>query len=149
MSHDENIPAADPSHVIRERFGLDVQALEKTLGQALERRADFADLFFEHRTQHSVSLDEGIVKKAGQHVLQGVGVRVLAGEKTGYAFSDEVSIENLEYAAENARAIAASPGEVAAVDLRESRPEKKHDLCLLYTSPSPRDVEESRMPSSA
>jgi TldD protein len=134
VSKDEIIPAAEPSNVIRERFGLDVQALEKTLGRALERRADFADLFFEHRTQHSASLDEGIVKKAGQHVLQGVGVRVLAGEKTGYAFSDEVSIENLEYAAENARAIAASPGDGTSVDLRESHPSRKHDLYPVTSS---------------
>ena len=116
-----------PTRLVAERFGLDVDALESTLGTALARRADFADLFFEHRALHSVSLDEGIVKKAGQQIGQGVGVRVLAGEKTGYAFSDEISVENLRLAAENARAIAATQAESRSVDLRSPRA-PAHDL---------------------
>lgn len=111
-----------PSRLVSDRFGLDVEALESTLGTALARRADFADLFFEHRAFHSVSLDEGIVKKANQSIVQGVGVRVLAGEKTGYAFSDEISTDNLRLAAENARAIAAASDESRSVDLRRETP---------------------------
>ncbi len=117
-----------PSQFLSDQFGLDVGALEETLGTALARRADFADLFFEHRAVHSVSLDEGIVKSAGQQVLQGVGVRVLAAEKTGYAFSDEVSIENLELAAQNARAIADTGGSVRPVALRGTPAPAAHDL---------------------
>lgn len=115
------------------RFGLDVSALEATLGTALARRADFADLYFEHRALHSVSLDEGIVKKANQSIVQGAGVRVLAGEKTGYAFSDEVSSDTLKLAAENARAIAASPSDVDRVDLRAPDRRGGHDLYPVET----------------
>ncbi|MDG2303833.1 MAG: metalloprotease TldD [Candidatus Binatia bacterium] len=117
-----------PARLIADRFGLDVDALEATLGTALARRADFADLFFEHRSLHSVSLDEGIVKKANQQIVQGVGVRVLAGEKTGYAFSDELSLDNLKLAAENARAIAATASESRSVDLRGTPTAPGHDL---------------------
>lgn len=123
-----------PSRVIAERFGLDVAELEATLGTALARRADFADLYFEHRTLHSVSLDEGIVKKANQSISQGVGVRVLAGEKTGYAFSDELSIENLKLAAENARAIASTDDGAHSVDLRGTPSAPRHDLYPVASS---------------
>lgn len=129
-----NAPGAlRPTRLISERFGLDVDALEATLGAALARRADFADLFFEHRSFHSVSLDEGIVKKANQSVVQGVGVRVLAGEKTGYAFSDEISVDNLKLAAENARAIAASANDSRSIDLRGAPSAPGHDLYPVST----------------
>ncbi len=123
-----------PTQLIAERFGLDVAALEATLGAALARRADFADLFFEHRVLHSVSLDEGIVKKANQSIVQGVGVRVLAGEKTGYAFSDEISIDNLKLAAENARAIGATSDKSRSVDLRGTPTAPRHDLYPVESS---------------
>src|SRR5215831_11384534 len=85
-----------PESFFFDRFGLDTRALEATLGSALARRADFADLYFEFRTVDSVALEEGLVKKATHGVSQGAGVRVLAGDKTGYAYSNEVSAERLE-----------------------------------------------------
>lgn len=118
-------PASPRPDFFFDRFGLDARALESTLGAALARRADFADLYFEHRSSDSVSLDEGLVKKANQSVSQGAGVRVLAGEKTGYAYSDEVSLEQLRVAASHAGAIAAAGGGMPAVGLRSAgRPER-------------------------
>ncbi len=105
-------PADAPERFLAERFGLDARALESTLGTALARRADFADLYFELRTADAVSLEEGMVKKANRSIAHGVGVRVLADERTGYAYSDEVTVERLQLAARHARAIAAdAPGE--------------------------------------
>ena len=83
----------------RSRFGLDDQSLTGVLDTALERRVDYADLFFEYTTQDSVSLEEGIVKSGDRHVEQGVGVRAQIGERQGYAHSDEVTIESLRLAA--------------------------------------------------
>ena len=101
---------AAPQTFFFDRFGLDTRALESTLGSALARRADFADLYFEFRTVQGLSLEEGSVKKTTHSVSQGVGVRVLAGEKTGYAYSDEVTVERLQVAAEHARQIASASG---------------------------------------
>ena len=109
---------AAPQTFFFDRFGLDTRALESTLGSALARRADFADLYFEFRTVQGLSLEEGSVKKTTHSVSQGVGVRVLAGEKTGYAYSDEVTVERLQVAAEHARQIASASGASASVDLR-------------------------------
>jgi TldD protein len=89
-----------------DRFGLTQHALERIVGTAAARRADDADLFFEFRTLDSVSLEEGIVKRAVKSVRQGVGVRVLAGDRTGYAHTDEISLERLELSARTAGCIA-------------------------------------------
>ncbi|HZR83127.1 MAG TPA: metalloprotease TldD [Candidatus Binatia bacterium] len=115
-----------PERFFFERFGLDERAVEAALGSALARRADFADLYFEFRAADSVSLEEGLVKKANHSISQGVGVRVLAGEKTGYAYSDEVTVERLQIAARHARAIASSEAGADAIAVRapSARPER-------------------------
>jgi TldD protein len=121
------LPAA-PDRFFFDRFGLDARALEKTLGTALAQRADFADLYFEFRAADSVSLEEGLVKKANRSVAQGVGVRVLAGEKTGYAYSDEVTLERMQISAQHARAIAAAEPGARSIDLRTSVARPGHNL---------------------
>ncbi|MBI3611005.1 MAG: metalloprotease TldD [Nitrospirae bacterium] len=87
------------------KFDLDTVQLERTIGWALDRQIDYADLYFEYRTNEAVSLEEGMVKKAVKTIGQGVGVRAIAEEKTGYAYSDEITIKNLEEAARTARCI--------------------------------------------
>ena len=99
-----------PGSFFRDRFGLDDQRLGDALDTALERRVDYADLFFEYTAQDSVVLEEGIVKSGDRHLEQGVGVRAQVGERQGYAHTDEVSIESLQLAARTARAISADPG---------------------------------------
>jgi len=106
---------ARPQGFFFDRFGLTEGALERVLGTAAARRADDADLYFEFRTVETASLEEGLVKRASKSVSQGVGVRVLAGEKTGYAHTDEISLERLELAAQSARHIADDGGGSSAV----------------------------------
>jgi TldD protein len=110
-----DVPA--PLEVARERFGLDARALESALATALERGADHADVFFERTTTDAVSLEEGIVKTGDRHVHQGVGVRAQAGERQGYAHTDEIGLEGLHVAAGAARAIAERAGGARAVAL--------------------------------
>jgi TldD protein len=117
-----------PSTFFFERFGLDARTLEATLGSALARRADFADLYFEFRTVQGVALEEGLVKKTTHSVSQGVGVRVLAGDKTGYAYSDEVTAERMQLAAQHARQIASATAATTAIDLRRGAAASPHDL---------------------
>jgi TldD protein len=100
----------DAGGLLRERFALDERSLAAALDTALERRVDHADLFFEHATRDSLSLEEGIVKSGDRHVEQGVGVRAQAGERQGYAHTDEVTVESLRLAAATARAISEGPG---------------------------------------
>ncbi len=122
-----------PVRFFLERFGLNERTLEQIVGGAIARRADYADLYFEFSTGQSLSLEDGIVKSANQHVSQGVGVRVVAGDKTGYAYSDEVSLDSLQLATRTAQAIAQESGETRAVAVHETQP--SHDLYTLPRSP--------------
>ncbi len=110
-----------PEKFFLEKFGLTEQTLERTLGAALGKRIDYADLYFEYRVGEEIGLEEGIVKKAARNISQGVGVRATAEEKTGFAYSDEITVENLQLAAQRARYIAAETGRSDAVTVRESR----------------------------
>ncbi|HXQ21836.1 MAG TPA: metalloprotease TldD [Candidatus Acidoferrales bacterium] len=121
-----------PAHFFLERFGLSAHLLEETVGSAIARRADYADLYFEFRTVQSLSLEDGIVKTASQHIAQGVGVRVVAGDKTGYAHSDDVTVDSLRLATRTAQAIAQASDETRSVAVREARPQ--HDLYPLHRS---------------
>ena len=94
--------------IFLERYGVTVQDIETYLGVALERGGDYADLFFELRFNHSISQEEHIVKTATKAVNLGVGVRVLSGEKTGYAYSENLDRESILKAARTAAFIASS-----------------------------------------
>ena len=73
------------------RFGISSRDLDRVLDRALEKKADYADLYFEYRVNEAVSLEEGIVKNASQSTANGVGVRVLAQSKTGYRSEEHTS----------------------------------------------------------
>ena len=121
-----------PERFFSDRYGVSSGALERALGTALARRADYGDLYFEFRTTTAVALEDGLVKKASKDVSQGVGARVLAGEKTGYAYSDDVTVATIEHAARTAGHIASDAGGAQAVALRPGRPARD-----LYTLPKP------------
>ena len=110
----------------RDRFGLDDRTLTAALDMALERNAEYADLFFEYTTQDSVSLEEGIVKSGDRHLEQGVGVRAQVGERQGYAHTDEVTVESLHLAASTARTISQESRTSQAVAIGGATP--VHDL---------------------
>jgi len=122
-----------PGRFFLERFGLSQPVLEQIVGSAIARRADYADLYFELRTVQSLSLEDSIVKSASRHIAQGVGVRVVSGDKTGYAHSDDVTVESLRLATRSAQAIAHDSGESRSVAVRTTTP--RHDLYTLAHSP--------------
>jgi TldD protein len=99
-------------------FGLTEGEVLGALGRVKVRDVDYADLYFEFCASESVSMEESLVKRATKSVSQGVGVRATAGEKTGFAYSDELTKKDLELAADTARYIANSPsGTGAAVSV--------------------------------
>src|SRR4051812_41830449 len=81
------------------QFGVRPRDLEKIFGQVLEAKADYADMYFEYRVNEGISLEEGLVKQGARSTANGVGVRVLAEAKTGYAYTDDITIQNLAVAA--------------------------------------------------
>jgi TldD protein len=108
-------------------FGIATGDLEKVLATALGSKADYADLYFEYRRNEGISLEEGLVKNCSQATANGVGVRVLAQTKTGYAYTDDITIENLELAARTAQYIAHNQPSQLPVPVGQCRGEA-HDL---------------------
>ena len=98
----ENLPAT----FFDDNFGIRPGDLDRVLDAALGKKADYADLYFEYRRNEGVGLEEGLVKNCSQSAANGVGVRVLVETKTGYAYTDDITIENLEIAARTAQYIA-------------------------------------------
>ena len=92
-----------------EKFGITERLLERCLGEALSAGGDYADLYFEAVMATSLGVDEQIVKSASQGVSAGCGVRVVSGERTGYAYTDNLSPERLLHAARTAALIASGP----------------------------------------
>src|ERR1700744_5853914 len=92
-----------------EKLGLTERLLERCLGEGLSAGGEFADLYFEAVTSMSLGMDEGIIKTASQGISVGCGVRVLSGERTGFAYTDDLSAERLLKAARTAALIASGP----------------------------------------
>ncbi|MCF2132920.1 MULTISPECIES: metalloprotease TldD [Mycetohabitans] len=92
------------------RYGLDEAILVRTLGEIFSHRVDYADLYFQTTRSEAWSLEEGIVKSGSFSIDQGVGVRAVAGERTAFAYSDDLSPQALAQAAQATRAIARAGG---------------------------------------
>ena len=116
-----------------QRFGITARDLENYLAEALSQGGSYADLYFEYLSTSSISIDESIVKSASQGVSLGVGVRVIAGERTGYAYSDDLSPEKIRKAARVAACIAAGPATVEKVSLNEG---VRRNLYPVLTAPT-------------
>jgi TldD protein len=89
-------------------FDLETQKLERVFGTLAARKLDYADLYFQYSRYEGWSLEEGIVKSGSFNIEQGVGVRAISGEKTAFAYSDEISFNALQDAAKATRAIASA-----------------------------------------
>ncbi len=85
---------------------LDQQSLHLAFGTLLGPGIDFGDLYFQHSRRESWTVEDGIVKDGAHSIEQGVGVRAISGEKTGFAYSDDINRVALLEAARSARAIA-------------------------------------------
>jgi TldD protein len=114
------------------KFGITERDLESYLSEALSAGGEYADLYFEYLSTSSIGIDEGIVKSASESVTLGVGIRVIAGERTGYAYSDDLSPEKIRKAARVAALIARGPASVVKTGFQEAR---KHNLYSMAVSP--------------
>ena len=119
--------------IFAKRFNLTSRDLESYLSEALSHGGDYADLYFEYLATSSISIDESIVKSAAQGVSMGVGVRVISGERTGYAYSDDLSPERIRKAAKVAAYIASGPSKIEKFDLSEGA---RHNLYPVITAPT-------------
>ena len=120
-----------------QKFGLTPNDLQSYLGEALSAGGDYADLYFEYLTSTSISVDESMVKSASQGISAGCGVRVLAGERTGYAYTDDLSPNKILRAARTAALIARGPAKEPVQNLKQA---KAHQLYQVATPAADADI---------
>ena len=112
--------AADHKRYFIEKLGLSERLMERCLGEALSAGGDYADLYFEAVTSTSLGMDEGLVKTASQGISVGCGIRVVSGERTGFAYTDDLSSDRLLKAARTAALIASGPAKELASGFRHT-----------------------------
>jgi len=111
-------PTMEKTHpLLQDRFGVSVEDMRKILNAALSKGGDFSELFFEYRVANSVRVEEDIVKESSESVSLGLGIRVLKGEQTGYAYTSDLSYNKMKETALVAAAIASSGGKTSALPL--------------------------------
>jgi TldD protein len=113
------MPKSPPQSLL-DRYGVAANDLERYLAVALSAGGHYADLYFEYLTTTSISVDESLVKSATQGISAGCGVRVVAGERTGYAYTDDLAPERILHAARTAALIASGPAKTPAVNLKQN-----------------------------
>ena len=102
-----------------QHYGLTQPDLQHYLAAALSAGGDYADLYFEYLSSTSLMVDESMVKSASQGISAGCGVRVVSGERTGYAYTDDLSPERILHAARTAALIASGPAKTPTVGFQQ------------------------------
>ena len=122
MSKTKN-PLKIADHYLLAPYGLGEPQLEKVFGRLMKHRLDYADLYFQYQRSEAWSLEEGIVKSGSFDIEQGVGVRAISGDRTAFAYSDDISLDALVDAATATRAIAdAGSKRKVAIEAKKSKP---------------------------
>ena len=106
-------------HFFSQHYGVTQADLQRYLAAALSAGGEYADLYFEYLSSTSLMVDESMVKSASQGISAGCGVRVVAGERTGYAYTDDLSSERILHAARTAALIASGPAKTPVVGLSQ------------------------------
>ena len=120
-----------PENPFMSWFGADQATVARVMSELTANGADAADLYFQHSRSNSLSLEDGIVSNANSNIQQGVGLRVVIGEQTGYAFTEELTLSSMLAAARTAAAIA-SGGQTVVPRSFASR-----EMGALYTTSVP------------
>src|SRR5271167_2882569 len=113
------LPPTDHKRYFIEKLGISERLMERCLGEALSAGGEYADLYFESVTSTALGVDESMVKTASQGISVGCGIRVLSGERTGYAYTDDLSGERLLKAARTAALIASGPAKELMTGFRQ------------------------------
>ena len=95
-----------------DHFGIPDDKMISVMGTALSRGAEYCDIYFEHTVENQLTMEEGIVKEGIKWISQGAGIRAVKGEGTGYAYTEDLSLEKMNQAALTAAAIADSGASV-------------------------------------
>lgn len=114
--------------------GLELSHLSKVLNHFANRQIDYADLYFQLSQDESWSLEDSIIKEGGFYIDRGFGVRAVSGEKTGFAYADQIGLSQLEQCATAARSITNASGQLSVKSFKQTNAIKR------YASVNPLDT---------
>src|SRR6202522_4249929 len=120
MSNGLDKPLLDKQRFFFDHYGLAERDLEHYLAAALSAGGDYADLYFEYLSSTSLMVDESMVKSASQGISAGCGIRVVSGERTGYAYTDDLSADRILRAARTAALIASAPAKATVAGFQKT-----------------------------
>lgn len=118
----KRVRLSDSAESYFNHFEVTPELMQKVISAAMEKGADYADLFFEHTLANYSALEDGKVNSSYSNIGFGVGIRVLKGEQTGYAYSENLLPDAMIKAARTAANIADSPGKYTPVSINEYAP---------------------------
>src|SRR6266436_645813 len=113
-----------------QHYGLSDHDLERYLSAALSAGGDYADVYFEYLSSTALSVDESMVKSASQGISAGCGIRVISGERTGYAYTDDLSSSRILHAAKTAALIASGPAKTPSAGFRQKAARSLYPVTL-------------------
>src|SRR6202453_4337382 len=121
---------ADQQRFFFDHYGVTENDLEHYLAAALSAGGDYADLYFEYLSSTSLMVDESMVKSASQGISAGCGVRVVSGERTGYAYTDDLSASRILHAARTAALIASAPAKTSVAGFQKTSARSLYPVTL-------------------
>ncbi|MGW8314424.1 MAG: TldD/PmbA family protein [Bacteroidales bacterium] len=117
-------------------FEVTPQMLQKVIAEAMSKGGDYADLFFEHKISNTLGLEDGKVNQAYSNVDFGMGVRVLRGDQTGFAYTENISLKDMLKVATTAASIASDPVTFNQGELLEKTPPNYYQISRKWENAS-------------
>ncbi len=139
MQSCQNIQISESVKRYLDHFEVSTEMLQQVVAMAMSKGGDYADLFFEHKTSNNIGLEDGKVNRAFSNVDFGVGIRVLKGDQTGFAYSENISLNEMLNAAKMAANIANENKSFNAGTISEKIPARFYDISQPWESISVKD----------
>jgi TldD protein len=135
----QNIPISPDVKSYLDHFEVTPQMLQKVIAEAMSKGGDYADLFFEHKISNTLALEDGKVNRAYSNVDYGMGVRVLKGEQTGFAYTETISESDMLKVAKTAANIASDPVNFKQGEILEKVPADYYKISQKWENTSVED----------
>jgi TldD protein len=135
----QNVQISTDVRSYLDQFEVSAEMLQKVIAAAMSKGGDYADLYFEHKKTNSLGLEDGKVNRAYSNIDFGVGIRVLKGDQTGFAYSETITMDAMLNAAKLAANIANSAGEYNNVDISEKIPAQYYNISQKWDDVSVQD----------
>jgi TldD protein len=139
MQSCQNVQISENVKSYLDHFEVSAEMLQKVVATAMSKGGDYADLFFEHKISNNISLQDGKVNRASSNIDFGVGIRVLKGDQTGFAYSENVSLDDMLNAAKMAANIASDNATFKAGPFIEKVPSGYYKIAQQWEDISVKD----------